>query len=170
MSSYARQYRDVLVQPLYDSAELFPGDSPRLFVEPRGQGSSVFVKGPKTGADTNMNLSGQLPAGYWFSCSGIECEALRDTPRRMLEGVVLEFIIASKPFVTLPASRASCRLTEDEIARGWMLPGMKFEHSIAKKPLDLGPTCPWYVQATSVASGVVVLRVALNGYLYRPVE
>lgn len=68
---------DAVWSPLYDYQTYATAGflTKNFFAEPQGQGtSSATGSGPKTIADTNMQVAGQLPRGNRFLCVGIEVE------------------------------------------------------------------------------------------------
>jgi len=164
------QYCDVIQGPLWDSVTVDPRCVAVLFMVPVGQGSSIFAPGAKNSADTNMLLSGQIAAGMTFQVNAVDCEPLFGAPREALEAITFRLIIGNRWFVEIPASRATCRLTIEERARGLMLPGMKWSHSIERKPLQLEPTVAFHMDVMSYATAPVSIRVALDGFHYRPLE
>lgn len=69
---------DAIWSPLYDYQAYATAGflQASFFAVPQGQGttSSPGATGPKTVADTNMQVAGQLPRGNRFLCVGIEVE------------------------------------------------------------------------------------------------
>lgn len=192
-------YKDVIVEPRYDTV-LYPAAGATLltfFALPRGQGASIFQTAggaiAKTSADTNMDLSGQLPGGYWFNLQGFRLMPSWDITdadlKAILNGCVFTFIVASKPFLTVPArtipqgngpSGSGSSLNSN----GY--PVLANSYSIRLKPLELEPTVNFQVTltwpsgqlhpATTADAAVgghltgLPLTVFLDGFLYRPVQ
>lgn len=102
---------DVLTQPLYDTL-LVKGTSPHpFFSHPRGRGQSCFGDGPKTIADTNMDLASQLPVGYCFVVGGLYAEVVvPPSSPAALAGAVIELLIGTTVYQTLPLQRAALTL------------------------------------------------------------
>ena len=93
MTAFSEQYKDVIVEPLYDSV-LYPAAGATLlsfFILPLGQGVSVFQTAagvlPKTYADTNMQLAGQLSAGYYFKILGYSVQPSFDVTDADVHGI-----------------------------------------------------------------------------------
>lgn len=67
---------DEIYAPLYDSATYTSGTTTTMsfFVTPRGQGTTTApgASGPKSYADTNLQLAGQLALGNRFYATGLE--------------------------------------------------------------------------------------------------
>ena len=105
-------YVDVTVQPLYDTVTILAGGTTgplTYFQVPLGAVGSSFTAaaGPKTLADTNMDLAGQLPAGQNFSILGFRLQ-----PMFSLSGVDATFwsmgawyifTVGQKPYLRIPA-------------------------------------------------------------------
>jgi len=136
-----------------------------LFSVPLGKGDSVWWAGPKSLADTNLDIPNEIPAGWHFTIKEMRAEAVPPTEPRDLIGVVLRFIIGSKVFVQTPA---------DQIAAHWRLaemPGLNFpwlEFGIPINP----PLIVTNQKITVWADGRpgVALRVSLHGQLARPCQ
>jgi hypothetical protein len=111
------ELRDRLHQPIYDTVALkFAGQRNNLFTSALGTGVGLFG-GAKTWVETNMYLSGQLPAGWIFNATGIECELfplesyagwLKDRERIIQSGHI-ELLIGAKSFTTVPLSQTTQR-------------------------------------------------------------
>jgi hypothetical protein len=193
-----KQYKDVIVEPRYDTV-LYPAAGSTLltfFALPRGQGNTSFQTAggaaiAKTYADTNMDLAGQLPGGYYFHLLGFRIMPSWDITDADLHGTfnggVFQFIIASKPYLTVPmrtvpqgngpsGSGASMN------SNGY--PTLANSYSIRLKPLDLEPTMNFQVTlswpsgqlrpcttADAAVGGHLAglpLTVYLDGFLWRP--
>lgn len=193
-----KQYKDVIVEPRYDTV-LYPAAGSTLltfFALPRGQGNTSFQTAggtaiAKTYADTNMDLAGQLPGGYYFHLLGFRVMPTWDITDADLHGTlnggVFQFIIASKPYLTVPlrtvpqgngpaGSGASMN------SNGY--PTLANSYSIRLKPLDLEPTMNFQVTlswpsgqlrpcttADAAVGGHLAglpLTVYLDGFLWRP--
>lgn len=109
--------RDVLTQPLYDTARCEPGRRTVFFAVPVGMGQTLFGAGPKHFGDTNQFLPNQLPAGWQFSVDGLYLEVL-DLPEcpynlAALAGAVAHLRIGARRYLNLPATalRASLEIT-----------------------------------------------------------
>ena len=190
-------YLDVVVEPRYDSAIYLSTGSTLLtfFANPIGQGVGIFQVGggtaPKTLADTNMDLSGQLPGGYNFKLLGFRVmygwNMSTQDMQIVLNAGVFTFTIGSKPFLrtalrNIPAGNGPVGTTATINTNGW--PMLSNSYSIAKKPLDLLQTQNF--QATITFPGVapvsttvgalsqqvagLPITVMLDGFLYRPVQ
>lgn len=68
--------KDETYAPLYDSATYTSASTTLMsfFVTPKGQGTTTApgAAGPKSLADTNLQVAGQLPRGNLLLCTGIE--------------------------------------------------------------------------------------------------
>jgi len=117
MASENAQVVDVIVQPLYDTLNIVAAGTLQLnyFATPLGQGQSAFgAAGTAKGiADTNMQLAGQLSAGYNFDLLGFRVQpqfnygviaGLLNTndPTTWSFGGVFTFSIASKIYCQVP--------------------------------------------------------------------
>ncbi len=65
--------RNVLTQPLYDSATVATSGTTKLsfFTVPVSQGTTAFGSGVKTFVDTNLRQASQLPSGWGFTCYAV---------------------------------------------------------------------------------------------------
>lgn len=190
---------DCIIEPRYDTV-LYPAGGSTLltfFQIPYGQGVGSFQTAagvlPKTLADTNMTLSGQLPGGYMFDLLGFRLMPSFDVTdadlHGILNGAVFTFITGSKPFLTVPArtipqGNGPAGSGASMNSNGWPL--LKNMYGIAKKPLRLTQTQNFSVTLTwpsgqlhpattadAAAGGHLAglpLTVFLDGYLYRPVQ
>ena len=198
-------YKDVIVEPRYDTV-VYPAAGATLltfFALPRGQGNTAFQTAggaaiAKNSADTNMDLAGQLPGGYWFNLQGFRLMPSWDITdqdiKNILNGAVFTFIVASKPFLTVPArtipqgngpSGSGASINSNGF------PTLANNYSIRFKPLELEPTVNFQVTltwpcgqnqpaTTNAAPGGVAtvgghlagipFTVFLDGFLYRPVQ
>lgn len=193
------QYKDVIVEPRYDTV-LYPAAGATLltfFALPKGQGVANFQTAGgalvKNAADTNMDLSGQLPGGYNFHLLGFRVMPSWDVTDADLHGIwngaVFTFIIASKPFLTvplrtIPQGNGPAGSGASMNSSGW--PMLANSYSIAKQPLDLLPTQNFQATITwpsgqlhpATTADVAVgghltglpITVFLDGFLYRPVQ
>jgi hypothetical protein len=161
------QMLDVIVEPRYDTATIPAAGSLSLtyFQIPIGQGQSVFGAAgvTKSLADTNMDLAGQLPAGYNFRILGFRCQPAFNMVGSVGAAIssgdagawsfggVFQFTIASKPYLrvpldTIPAGMGPFGVTQSNVAastssltaHGW--PALSNAFTIGKKPLDLSQT------------------------------
>jgi hypothetical protein len=194
------QLLDVIVEPRYDTQTILAAGALQLtyFQVPLGQGASNFAAATvaKQLSDTNMDLAGQLPAGYNFKLLGFRVQPhfnmTAADARLWSSGGWFTFTIASKPYLrtpldTIPAGSgpfgsggATADATSRMVAHGW--PALSNGYTIGKKPLDLSQSQNFSVvlnwttlsPVTSTAPGQaaagLVLRVYLDGYLYRPVQ
>jgi hypothetical protein len=191
-------YKDVIIEPRYDTV-LYPTAGSTLltfFALPRGQGNTSFQTAggtaiAKTYADTNMDLAGQLPGGYNFHLLGFRVMPSWDISDADLKGTfnggVFQFIIASKPYLTvpirtIPQGNGPSGSGSSVNSNGY--PTLANTYSIRMKPLDLGPTMNFQVTLTwpsgqlrpCTTSDAAVgghlaglpITVFLDGFLYRP--
>lgn len=195
------QLLDVIVEPRYDTVFIPTAGTAgplTLFALPIGQGTSVFATAStKTLADTNMDLAGQLPAGYNFKVLGfalvLDFAATIADVTLGLNGAVFTFTIASKPYLRVPARLLSSGLgayiggAGATTVASFGLPNGQRTYTIGKKPLDLSQsqnfqaTLTWpggagqavtttlAARTTAGAAGLPVTCV-LDGFLYRPVQ
>jgi hypothetical protein len=194
------QLLDVIVEPRYDTQTILAAGALTLtyFQVPIGQGQSNFGAAgvAKQLADTNMDLAGQLPAGYNFKLLGFRPQpAFTLTPadaRNWSAGGTFTFTIASKPYLrvpldTMPAGAGPWGYggaTVDALGRAMAhgVPELANSYKIGRKPLDLSQNqnfsviLNWValspvtsVVPTQVAAGLPV-RVYMDGWLYRPVQ
>jgi len=191
---------DVIVEPRYDTQTILAAGALTLtyFQVPIGQGASNFaaVTVSKGLADTNMDLAGQLPAGYNFKILGFRAQPhfniTAADARLWSSGGVFIFTIGSKPFLrtpldTIPAGMgpsgmggATADATSRMVAHG--VPQLSNAFVIGRKPLALMQsqnfsvtlTWPTLSPVTSTAPGQaavgLVVRIFLDGYLYRLVQ
>ena len=111
------QVVDVIVQPLYDTLNIVAAGTLLLnyFATPLGQGQSAFAAAgvAKSISDTNMQLAGQLSAGYNFDLLGFRIQpsfnigviaagALVNDATTWSFGGVFTFTIASKIYCQVP--------------------------------------------------------------------
>lgn len=68
-----KSVKQPLTQPLYDSAQVATSGTTKLsfFSTPYGQGTTIFGSGNKNLCDTNLQLAGQIPAGWEFTIYGV---------------------------------------------------------------------------------------------------
>jgi hypothetical protein len=197
-------FLDEIVEPRYDT-NVIPAAGTTLltfFANPVGQGVGVYQQAggtnPKTLADTNMDLSGQLPAGYNFVVLGFRIAPSLDiTPadaQFALNGAVFTFTIGSKPFLriparTIPAGQGVTGFAATTVAATTVnaatlgFPALSNGYSIARKPLMLAQTqnfqatltWPGGVRAVTTADATshlagLPITVFLDGYLKRIVQ
>lgn len=210
MARGAEQLLDVIVEPRYDTNTIPLAGSLSLtyFALPIGQGQSSFGAAgvTKSLSDTNMDLAGQLPAGYNFRILGFRAQpafnmvgsvggaiSSGDAGNWSFGGVLI-FTISSKPYLrvpldTIPAGVGPFGATQSNVAastsslaaHGW--PALSNAFTIGKKPLDLSQTqnfqttltWPTLVPVTTVkpyatATAGMIVRLYLDGFLYRPVQ
>ena len=193
------EFKDVIVEPRYDTVSVVTGTSILTFFQnPVGQGVGSFgaAAAAKTLADTNMDLPGQLPAGYSFRIMGFRLafpwSAIALDFGLVLNGCVFSFVVGSKPFVTVPArtipSGNGPFASGSNVAAataafqnsGWPMMGNSF--STTTKPLDLKATenfkvtltwpgtTPTITQTGFIPTPGLPLTIYLDGFLYRPVQ
>ena len=193
-------FLDVIVEPRYDTNTILAAGTTLLtyFAQPLGQGTSAFggAATAKTLADTNMELAGQLPAGYNFIILGFRVQpSFRLTQADAVQwsaGCWFTFTIGSKPYLrvpvdTLPAGAGpfgfytqTAAATAAVASHGY--PTLSNSYQIGKKPLELQQTqnfqatLQWVsvvavttTQTTQPAAGMPV-RVFLDGFLKRIVQ
>ncbi|MGH9181295.1 MAG: hypothetical protein ACRDY5_06230 [Acidimicrobiales bacterium] len=187
---------DVIVEPRFDTNFIPTAGSQliQFFANPVGTGTSVWATASaKTIADTNMDLAGQLAAGYNFIIL-----AFRLTPSfnctiadatLALNGAAFIFTIGSKDYLRVPARTIPAGAGQfiggagatTTAGLGW--PALANNFSIAKQPLELSQTqnfsarlvWPGGGQAvtTTMAGGTTVgaaglpITCFLDGYLKR---
>lgn len=187
---------DVQVQPLYDSAFILAAGAAILtfFATPQGQGQTAWVAAatPKSVADTNMNLAGQLPAGINYKVLGFrivpDFGMLIADARDLFNACVFTFFIGQKNFLQVPARLIpsgvgvySGGATASGIAN-LGIPSMQTMYQVGRKPFDLlsgqnfGITLTWFppqAVATTLAArttaGPVGLPITavIDGFQYR---
>lgn len=195
------EFKDVIVEPRYDTASAVTGTTLlSMFQLPIGQGVGAFgaAAAAKTLADTNMDLPGQLPAGYSFRIMGFRLAFPWNTIladfSTVLNGCVFQFLVGSKPFVTIPARNipggngpfgqvgiaAAAAAVAPLLNNGW--PTMANSFSTVTKPLDLKATenfkvsLIWPGTAPTIAGTGFIptpglpITVYLDGFLFRPVQ
>lgn len=187
---------DVQVQPLYDSGFIPAAGIGTItyFTVPKGAGASVINPlVPKGLADTNMDLSAQLAAGFNFKVLGFRMlpdfgMTIADA-QLAFNGAVFTFTIGAKDFLTVPARLIPANLgpyiggagVTTTAALG--LPSGQQTYTVGKKPFDLASTqnfratltWPQGVQAVTTTlagrtvAGVVGLPICivLDGFQYR---
>jgi len=194
---------DVIVEPRYDTQTILAAGALTLtfFQVPIGQGQSAFGAAGTTKnlSDTNMDLPGQLPAGYNFKITGFRVQpAFTLTAvdaRQWTAGAWFEFTIGSKPFLRVPldtipagvgpyaavaAFDAATSAANRAASHG--IPVLSNGYGVGRKPLDLFQTQNFNVQLrwtalspvtsivpTQVAAGLPI-RVYMDGYLTRVVQ
>lgn len=199
----AAQVVDVIVEPLYDTQTILTAGALQLtyFQVPIGQGSSNFAAATvqKQLADTNMDLAGQLPAGYNFDLLGFRAQpsfTMTGTDaRNWSAGGAFTFTIASKPYLRVPldtipagmgpagyagAFDAATSASGRGASHG--VPHLSNGYTIGKKPLRLSQNQNFSVILTWVtlqpvtstvvgqAAGGLPIRIYLDGYRIRPVQ
>jgi len=194
---------DVIIEPRYDTNTILAAGTLTLtyFALPIGQGATNFgAAGVTKGlADTNMDLAGQLPAGYNFFITGFRVQPAFGLTavdaQTWSAGCVFNFTIGSKPFLrvpvdTIPAGMGPAGAVAVAVG-GAPLEQHAFSHGapllsngyvIARKPLELSQTQNFLVVLTWVtvkpvtttvpgqpAAGLPV-RVFMDGWLKRLVQ
>jgi hypothetical protein len=190
------QVLDVIVEPRYDT-NFIPAASTQqilFFTQPVGQGVSVWATASsKTLADTNMDLAGQLAAGFNFIVLAFRLlpsfnMTIADATLA-LNGAVFIFTISAKDYLRVPARTIPAGMGQfiggagATTTAGHGLPTLRNAFSIAKQPLELAQTqnfsaklaWPGGGQAvtTSMAGGTTAGAVGLpitcllDGYLKR---
>lgn len=184
---------DSIAQPLYDTVALPAGGATKLtfFAVPLGQGTTAFGTGAKHLGDTNMDLAGQLPAGFAFQLNGFRLMFPWNVPAvdvlLGINGAAFRFFVGAKEFLRVPArtipsgngpfqttnAGSTAAANVNSATSGW--PSMQNSFGIGRKALFLGAaenfqvTLEWQggVQAISAQTFVTVV---LDGYLGRPVQ
>ena len=191
--------KDVIVQPQYDTAVAVTGTTIlNLFQNPVGQGVGAFgaAGAAKTLADTNMDLPGQLPSGYFFRIMGFRLafpwNIIGLDMGLVLNGCGFQFVVGSKPFLTIPARTVPggngpfasgsnvAAATAAFQSNGW--PSLQNSFAITTKSLDLKATenfkvsltwpgvTPTITQTGFIPTPGLPITVYLDGFLYRPVQ
>jgi hypothetical protein len=195
---------DQIAQPIYDTFNLIAATAVfNLFQTQVGQGVGSFGTNgttvAKTYADTNMDLPGQLPAGFAFQVRGFRVlfpwnVAIAD-PLVFMNGAFVEFTIGAKVFLRIPArtipsgngpfvsgnAGSTAAVNVAGITSGW--PSLQNGFAIGGKPLYMGATenfkITWnYPGATPTITANTLWQVTnaipvtfiLDGYLGRPVQ
>jgi len=187
------QVLDIIVEPRYDTNFIPAAGTQQIlfFTQPVGQGTSVWATASsKTIADTNMDLAGQLAAGYNFVILGFRLMpsfnlTVADATLA-LNGAAFVFTIGSKDYLrvparTVPAGMGPFASTTGVVGHGW--PAIQNGFSISRQPLDLAQTqnfsarlvWPGGGQAvtTTMAGGTTVgaaglpITIYLDGFLKR---
>jgi hypothetical protein len=160
---------DVIVEPRYDTNTILAAGALTLsyFTVPVGQGLSAYAGAgvAKSYSDTNMDLAGQLPAGYNFKVLGFRIMPafwvgsalgaasiigqLWDS-NTWSHGGLCTFTIGSKPFLrvpidTIPAGMGSAGYGGSFTgqftgAASHGVPQLSNAFTIGKQPLDLAST------------------------------
>jgi hypothetical protein len=192
---------DVIIEPRYDTVTILAAGALNLtyFALPIGQGATNFGAATvtKSLADTNMDLAGQLPAGYNFFITGFRVQPAFTMTNidatTWSAGGVFTFTIGSKPFLrvpidTIPAGvgpfgtfgTAGLAAAGGMTSHGW--PALSNGYVIARKPLELAQTQNFQVvlswvtvkPVTSVVVGQAAaglpVRVYMDGWLKRIVQ
>jgi len=194
---------DVIIEPRYDTATILAAGTLSLtyFAIPIGQGATNFGAATVTKqlADTNMDLAGQLPAGYNFLITGFRVQPAFGLTavdaQTWSAGGVLAFTIGSKPFLrvpldTIPAGCGPAGAVAVAVG-GAPLEQHAFSHGaallsngyvIARKPLELAQTQNFSVILSWVtvkpvtttvpgqAAAGLPVRVYMDGWLKRIVQ
>lgn len=195
--------QDWIQQPLYDTVLVTSGTTlATFFQQPIGQGTEPFnavgVAGGKTLASTNMDLAGQLAAGFFFQLMGFRVaypwNVTQADISAVLNAAVFTFTVGAKPFLqvplrTLPSGNGpfgfytqTAAATAAIATSGW--PSMQNGFAIGRKPLTLKATENFKVTITWPASAgcpactttgfqvatSLPITVYLDGYLGRPVQ
>lgn len=186
---------DVIVEPRYDTVTLPAAGSLRLtfFALPIGQGQSSFGAAgiTKQLSDTNMDLAGQLPAGYNFLITGFRVQPMFSLTnvdnRNWSMGGWFTFTIGSKPFLRTPLDTipAGCGpagyaatavggapLESHGFSHGW--PALSNGFGVGRKPLPLEQTSNFQVllewtalqPVTSIVPTIVQVTVGLPIRVY----
>lgn len=187
---------DVIVEPRFDHNYIPTAGSQQIsfFATPIGQGTSVWATASaKTIADTNMDLAGQLAAGYNFVILGFRLlpsfnMTVADATLA-INGAAFIFTIGSKDYLRVPARTIPAGAGQfvggagATTTAGWGMPYLKNGYSIARQQLELAQTqnfnarlvWPGGGQAvtTTMAGGTTVgvaglpIACLLDGYLQR---
>jgi hypothetical protein len=199
VTAFSETYKDVIVEPLYDTV-LYPAAGAALlsfFILPLGQGVSVFQTPAgvvaKTYADTNMQLAGQLSAGYYFKLLGFSVQPSFDVTDADLHGIwnggVFTFTSLAKDFLKVPLRKipqSNGPMGSGASMNSSGYPLLKNIYSIGNQPLDIGPsqsfgaTLQWFSllpHAATTADGAngghtagLPFTVYLDGFKYRPIQ
>lgn len=193
-------WTDVTVQPLYDTATILAAGTTQLqfFQQQLGAAGGNFAAAAasKTLADTNMDLSGQLPAGQNFRVLGFRIQPhFRMTQADAVawsSGAWYVFTVGQKPYLRVPVDTLPAGLgasgfytqaaaaTAAAMSHGWPVLSNSFQ--TGKKPLDLSSTQNFnatiqWVAAVAVTSTApaqpaagLIVRHYLDGFFYRIVQ
>lgn len=190
---------DVITQPLYDTVVAVTGSVTLTFFQnPVGAGVGAFGGAgvAKTKADTNLRLSGQLPAGYEFTVLGFRLATVWDVTfadfTAFLNRAVFRFEVGSKdylevPAVTIPAGNGPFGFYTQAMAaaatlvnNGW--PAATNMFGIRSKPLILtgssnfNGSLNWPATTPTIAttgyqpSPGLPIRLYIDGTLKRPAQ
>ena len=158
MTAFSETYKDVIVEPLYDTV-LYPAAGATLmsyFILPLGQGNTSFQTAvalpglaglAKTKADTNMQLAGQLSAVYYFKLLGFSVQPTFDVSdadlHTLWNGGVFTFSSLAKDFLTVPMRKipqSNGPMGSGASMNSSGYPLLKNVYSIGNQPLDIGPS------------------------------
>lgn len=181
---------DLITQPLWDTMQLPMAGATTLtfFLVPIGGTVTAALGGGtvKSLVDTNMDLAGQLAAGFAFQVNGFRMmfpwNVVSLDVGIAINAATFRFVVGQKDFLRLPARSLPSgsgvwvpQPTANLIGAtsGW--PHLGNNYGIKGKPLILSATenfsasLNWFngVQAISAATFVTIV---LDGYLGRPVQ
>lgn len=190
------QVLDVIVEPRYDTNFIPTAGTQQIlfFTQPIGQGTSVWATASsKTVADTNMDLAGQLAAGYNFVILAFRLMpsfnmTIADATLA-LNGAAFVFTIGSKDYLRVPARTVPAGMGQviggagATTTAGHGVPALSNNFNISRQKLELAQTqnfsarlvWPGGGQAvtTTMANGTTAgaaglpITVYLDGFLYR---
>jgi hypothetical protein len=167
---------DVIVEPRYDTNFIPTAGSQLItfFAVPIGQGTSVWATASaKTLADTNMDLAGQLAAGYNFAILGFRLlpsfnMTIADATLS-LNGAVFVFTIGSKDYLRVPARTIPAGAGQfiggagATTTAGWGLPTLRNSYVIGKQPLTLSQTQNFSAKLAWPGGGQAVTTTMAGG-------
>lgn len=191
--------QDSIAEPRYDTAAAVTGTTSLTYFQvPVGQGQTTFgaAATAKSFSDTNMDLAGQLPAGYVFRALGFRLafawNIIVADFQVVLNGCFLQLIVGAKPFLTVPARTIpggngpfmgggiTPTGTSAVLNNGW--PVLTNGFTLTSKPLDLKATenfkvtltwpnaAPTLTGAAFQPAASVPITIYMDGFLGRPVQ
>lgn len=167
---------DVIVEPRYDTNFIPAAGSQQItfFATPIGQGTSVWATASaKTIADTNMDLAGQLAAGYNFIILGFRLlpsfnMTVADATLG-INGAAFVFTIGSKDYLRVPARTIPAGAGQfiggagATTTAGWGMPTLQNGYSIARQQLELAQTQNFSARLVWPGGGQVVTTTMAAG-------
>lgn len=167
---------DVIVEPRYDTSFIPAAGAQQVsfFATPIGQGTSVWATASaKTIADTNMDLAGQLAAGFNFIVLGFRLVpsfnmTIADATLA-LNGAAFVFQISAKDYLRVPARMLPPGVGQNiggagaTTTAGWGVPNLRNGYSIAKQPLELAQSQNFSARIVWPGGGQAVTTTMAGG-------
>jgi hypothetical protein len=170
------QVLDVIVEPRYDTGFIPTAGATLVtfFATPIGQGVSVWATASaKTIADTNMDLAGQLAAGFNFIVLAFRLlpsfnMTIADATLA-LNGAAFIFTISAKDYLRVPARTVPAGAGQfiggagATTTAGWGWPTLQNGFSVTKQPLELAQTQNFQARLTWPGGGQAVTTTMAGG-------